>query len=150
MPRGKFLNHKGQSRQFTPVEELQREQELEWNFNRNYHFQYGNGYGSGSSNGNDNNNINIKTIVNSRVKKLSGAVEGLIEISNPNRVQSNNHSESSSTSNRCNKTNNKQRSNQIKINQKTASEMKADIERLALVRKKGKRPPNFDWLPKGE
>ncbi|XP_034490213.1 28 kDa heat- and acid-stable phosphoprotein-like [Drosophila innubila] len=134
MPRGKFLNHKGQSRQFTPVEELQREQDLEWNLNRNFHWQYGNGNGNGNGSGSSNDNINIETVANSRVKKMGNAVEGLIEISNPNRtiLKSSESSTGSLSGDRYNK--DKQRFNQN--NQKRANEMKADIERLALVRKK--------------
>ncbi|KAM8719954.1 hypothetical protein ACLKA7_006072 [Drosophila subpalustris] len=140
MPRGKFLNHKGQSRQFTPVEELQREHELEWKLNSNFHWQFDKG------NGNAKDNINniIKTnnnIENSRIKKLAGAVEGLIEISNPNRTQRT-VPKSSELNTDC-QAQIQDRSDKIykshtskTTNQKSVGEIKADIERLALVRKK--------------
>ncbi|EDW66262.1 28 kDa heat- and acid-stable phosphoprotein [Drosophila virilis] len=152
MPRGKFLNHKGRSRQFTPVEELQREQELEGSLKS----IDGNNLDEcveetifDGDNSNDNSHDKVIESGNgiTKGKKLGGAVEGLIEISNPNRPIKKSQKYALLTDEakgrlledplidkrRRERAREKPRSNS---NQKTTSEANADLARLALVRKK--------------
>ncbi|TDG40834.1 hypothetical protein AWZ03_012748 [Drosophila navojoa] len=167
MPRGKYQNHKGRSRQFTPVEELQREHELEVcimssqlkmlntsvssidsiqevdsSSDKSSEF----GSLAGRSNGNSNNS-GASGKATTKGRKLGGAVEGLIEISNPNRpikksqklALLNGDDKGKPTEDpllekrRRERAREKPRSNS---NQKTASEASADLARLAIVRKK--------------
>lgn len=121
MPRGKFINHKGKRRQFTPVEVLQREDERE-------------GCKAGKS---------FDNHLNGKCKKVGGAVAGLIEISNPNRpIKKMVRLASSSDLSGAETPNGERRQERSKeklrqfITQKTPSEINADLARLALVRKK--------------
>ncbi|XP_064539770.1 28 kDa heat- and acid-stable phosphoprotein-like [Drosophila montana] len=152
MPRGKFLNHKGRSRQFTPVEELQREQELEGSLKsidgNNLDESIDEAIFDGdNSNDNSNDKDNESGNGMTRGKKLGGAVEGLIEISNPNRPIKKSQKYALLTDEaksrlledplvdkrRRERAKEKPRSSS---NQKTTSEANADLARLALVRKK--------------
>ncbi|XP_017871756.1 PREDICTED: 28 kDa heat- and acid-stable phosphoprotein-like [Drosophila arizonae] len=173
MPRGKYPNHKGRSRQFTPVEELQRERELEVcimssqlkklntsSSSLDSVREGGNNSDKGSEignlagrvNGNSNNSSKSSASGKGRNgttkgRKLGGAVEGLIEISNPNRpikksqklALLNGDDKGKTTDDtllekrRRERAREKPRSNS---NQKTASEASADLARLAIVRKK--------------
>lgn len=121
MPRGKFINHKGKRRQFTPVEILQREDERE---------------GCKAEKSFDNH-------PNGKCKKVAGAVAGLIEISNPNRpIKKMVRLTSSSDLSGAETPNGERRQERSKeklrpfITQKTPGEINADLARLALVRKK--------------
>lgn len=114
MPRGKFINHKGKRRQFTPVEVLQREDDRE--------------------------DCKAEKSFDGKCKKLGGAVEGLIEISNPNRsIKKIERLASSSDLSGPETPNGERRQERTKdkfITQKSPSEINADLARLALVRKK--------------
>ncbi|XP_062139305.1 28 kDa heat- and acid-stable phosphoprotein-like [Drosophila sulfurigaster albostrigata] len=135
MPRGKFLNHKGRSRQFTPIEELLREQELEVNLDVK---SEGNGNRVQRQSDNDNNDNVFNQFNNTnadiqRIKKVGGPVEGLIVISNPNRPHKSKSVNDLLLVEDCNKRCiEKGRGTDI---QKTVSEVRADLARLALVRK---------------
>lgn len=107
MPRGKFVNHKGKRRQFTPVEVLQREDERE--------------------------ECKAGKSFDGKCKKVGGAVAGLIEISNPNRSIKTMVGLASSSETPKERTKDKLRQF---ITEKSPSEINADLARLALVRKK--------------
>ncbi|KAH8387126.1 hypothetical protein KR093_004917, partial [Drosophila rubida] len=127
MPRGKFLNHKGRSRQFTPIEELQREHELQVNLNLNVIDE-----GSIALQQRQQEKDRDNGKVSNPIKKLGGPVEGLIVISNPNRPQ-----KSLSIDNLLIDDKRRVERGRTKdLNPKDLSEAKADLARLALVRKK--------------
>lgn len=136
MPRGKFESHKGRCRQFTPVEELQRENEREGGCKSSERFH---GH------------------LNGKCKKMGGAVAGLIQISNPNRqirktVKFTLSAESfdteiSNEERRQERSKDKLRS---LITQKTLIEINADLARLALVRKKREAAAERRLAAKGE
>ncbi|KAH8272294.1 hypothetical protein KR044_012204, partial [Drosophila immigrans] len=132
MPRGKFLNHKGRNRQFTPIEELQREQELDANLNASEDEERTNALQPEKDhNGKVNNIFN---------KKLGGPVNSLIVISNPNRplIKQTKKPHKTGSSDSLLLAEQQLASNKrlINLNKKTPSETKADLARLALVRKK--------------
>lgn len=142
MPRGKFLNHKGRIREFTPIEELRRDQELTGCLKAPFDDDWNK---SGSSVENiiyDGENSSDSTDTEGdmglmKCRKWGGPVEGLIEISNPNRpIKKSAKYKFLSEEIKDERRRERAKNNPRTFTQKTSSEAKADLARLAVVRKK--------------